>query len=67
MLPFPIAIEKGDAELGVKTYKTDINKLEQVQLRATNMVRELKHLTKDEKLRELGLFVKGVKGAYGGT
>ena len=56
MLPCPIAIKKGGAELGLNKYKTDINKLEQVQLRATKMGRELKHLTKDEKLRELGLF-----------
>lgn len=32
MLLFPIAIRKGGRELGLKKYKTDINKLKQAQL-----------------------------------
>lgn len=55
MLLFPIAIKKGGVESDPKKYK-DINKLEQVQLKTTKMVQELRHLTKNETLRELCLF-----------
>lgn len=54
-LLFPIAIKKGGVESDPKKYK-DINKLEQVQLKTAKMIWELRHLTKDEKLRELCLF-----------
>ena len=40
----------------VPQYRNDVELFEQVQRRATKMIRGLEHLSYEERLRELGMF-----------
>ncbi|KFQ76770.1 hypothetical protein N337_09100, partial [Phoenicopterus ruber ruber] len=44
------------AQLWVPQHKGDMDLLERVQRRATKMIREMEHLSYEDRLRELGLF-----------
>ena len=46
-------------------YRTDVELLEQVQRKATKMIRGLEHLSYEGRLRELGLVFLGKEKAWG--
>jgi len=43
-------------QMGIPQYRRDIDLLERIQRRATNMIQRMEHLSYEDRLRELGLF-----------
>ena len=50
------SIQLWDIQFWGAQYKKDLDLLEQIQRRTTKMIRELEHLSYEDRLRELGLF-----------